>query len=654
MKNKEKFLNRKNGITLISLVITIVVLLIIAGASISMLKGENGIITNAQNAKFKQILAGIKEEYDIYISQKKIEDFKFDKTKLSAGATYLTYNGQKFEDGENISDIIKNTKDKELQNVQISKGILYYKTSDLRYMKLAKEMGFELNTLNVNNGVISSSEENLYIVDSDGVLDLTQFDDITSISEGAFCNVNLSGNANALKKIIIPGTVKVIKDDAFANNTQLEEVIIEDGVTSVGKRAFRSCTALKKIEFPDSVTYIGEYCLSNCTSLTEVKISSQITQINQRFCQGCTKLQKIEIPEGVQRIEYAAFSGCKELKEITLPKSLTYIQGTAIANLPKLTNIKINEGNTRFKFENGLLLSRSSDTGSFNTVQMALLSLTEINIPEGITSITGDTFSGSNATKIKLPSTLSSSINGTIFNGMNKLVTIDLNSSSKNLKLVNGNLYSYDGKRLIKYMGSSNVNFEVPEGVETLTCRCITKKLSGLKLPNTLKVIEGWALGSLSGVSLIEIPENVNTMYTYSFNGTTKLRVAENNSKYKSVDDTMILSKDGKTLLLTGGLEGIVNIPKSVQSLGSRAFYNNSRITEINIPNGVKEIGSECFYNCTKLNKVDVPKSVVSISDNVFVFCNNLVSINIDGKVGSIANSPWGCPIGARAINWTL
>lgn len=200
MKNKEKFLNRKNGITLISLVITIVVLLIIAGASISMLKGENGIITNAQNAKFKQILAGIKEEYDIYISQKKIEDFKFDKTKLSAGATYLTYNGQKFEDGENISDIIKNTKDKELQNVQISKGILYYKTSDLRYMKLAKEMGFELNTLNVNNGVISSSEENLYIVDSDGVLDLTQFDDITSISEGAFCNVNLSGNANALKK----------------------------------------------------------------------------------------------------------------------------------------------------------------------------------------------------------------------------------------------------------------------------------------------------------------------------------------------------------------------------------------------------------------------------------------------------------------------
>ena len=47
MKNKEK------GITLIALVVTIVVLLILAGVSISMLIGENGIITQAQKAKLE-------------------------------------------------------------------------------------------------------------------------------------------------------------------------------------------------------------------------------------------------------------------------------------------------------------------------------------------------------------------------------------------------------------------------------------------------------------------------------------------------------------------------------------------------------------------------------------------------------------------------
>ena len=48
---KNKFKMSMKGITLIALVVTIVVLLILAGVSISMLTGENGIIIQAQNAK---------------------------------------------------------------------------------------------------------------------------------------------------------------------------------------------------------------------------------------------------------------------------------------------------------------------------------------------------------------------------------------------------------------------------------------------------------------------------------------------------------------------------------------------------------------------------------------------------------------------------
>ena len=48
---KEKQLKSNKGITLIALVITIIVLLILAGVSIAMLTGQNGILTQAQNAK---------------------------------------------------------------------------------------------------------------------------------------------------------------------------------------------------------------------------------------------------------------------------------------------------------------------------------------------------------------------------------------------------------------------------------------------------------------------------------------------------------------------------------------------------------------------------------------------------------------------------
>ena len=57
MKNLEKkALNRNNGITLIALVVTIIVLLILAGISISVLSGENGLITRVKDAKQESII----------------------------------------------------------------------------------------------------------------------------------------------------------------------------------------------------------------------------------------------------------------------------------------------------------------------------------------------------------------------------------------------------------------------------------------------------------------------------------------------------------------------------------------------------------------------------------------------------------------------
>ena len=183
--------------------------------------------------------------------------------------------------------------------------------------------------------------------------------------------------------------------------------------------------------------------------MQKIKLSKKIQTINQRLLQGCSSLTEIEIPEGVKSIGYAAFISCNKLTTITLPASLTSFNGTAIAGLSRLTEVKVADGNNSFKFENGILLSKDG-----KTMYMALLTLTEINVPNGVVSIVGDTLSGSSATKIILPDTVSSNLSGTVFNGMNKLSTIELSSTSKNLKLVDGNLYSYDGKKIYKIYGN--------------------------------------------------------------------------------------------------------------------------------------------------------------------------------------------------------
>ena len=640
-------MKRGNGVTLIALAVTIIVILILAGVTISTLTGNSGIKTNASKAKTKSYLADIKEEYELYLSEKRMDD-EYDLDTLYANDKTIRYEGN--EVGTGIAEICSSIKKGDEKKFEIIKGKIYYVSQDKNVIPIAVELGFSINPYEItDSGVLKSSSMNLYLVDNDGHLDLSEYEGkIKTIEAGAFSKVEIESGINPLQSIVLPKGITTIGDDAFSYNTSLTSIKIPNTVTSIGKRAFQGCANLTSIEIPDTVTYIGDYCFSGCNRLQKIKLSKKIQTINQRLLQGCSSLTEIEIPEGVKSIGYAAFSSCSKLTTITLPASLTSLSGVAIARLNRLTEIKIADGNNSFKFENGILLSKDG-----KTMYMALLTLTEINVPNGVVSIVGDTLSGSSATKIILPDTVSSNLSGTVFNGMNKLSTIELSSTSKNLKLVDGNLYSYDGKRFIKYMGTSKT-FTVPEGVETLVCRCITKSMTTLNLPSTLKIIEGWSLASMSGVNLLNIPASVTTMYTYSFHANTKLRVAESNSTYKSIDDVLILNKAGTKVIMASKNATTYNIPNTVTEIGKSAFYYCSKMTSITIPDSVTTIGAGAFEGCSSLTEITIPQSVTSIGYDAFVYCGKLMAINIKGEEGRISGGPWGAQYGNRVINWNV
>ena len=640
-------MKRGNGVTLIALAVTIIVMLILAGVTISTLTGNSGITTKASKAKTKSYLANIKEEYELYLSEKRMDDEYYLDT-LYANDKTIRYEGN--EVGTGIAEICSSIKKGDEKKFEIIKGKIYYVSQDKNVIPIAVELGFSINPYEItDSGVLKSSSMNLYLVDNDGHLDLSEYEGkIKTIEAGAFSKVEIESGINPLQSIVLPKGITTIGDDAFSYNTSLTSIKIPNTVTSIGKRAFQGCTNLTSIEIPDTVTYIGDYCFSGCNRLQKIKLSKKIQTINQRLLQGCSSLTEIEIPEGVKSIGYAAFSSCSKLTTITLPASLTSLSGAAIARLNRLTEIKIADGNNSFKFENGILLSKDG-----KTMYMALLTLTEINVPNGVVSIVGDTLSGSSATKIILPDTVSSNLSGTVFNGMNKLSTIELSSTSKNLKLVDGNLYSYDGKRFIKYMGSSK-NFTVPEGVETLDSRCITKSMTTLNLPSTLKVIEGWSLESMSGVNLLNIPASVTTMYTYSFHANTKLRVAEGNATYKSIDDVLILNKAGTKVIMASRNATTYNIPNTVTEIEKNAFYYCTKMISITIPDSVTTIGAGAFYSCSSLKEITIPQSVTSIGADAFLHCGNLTAINIKGTANRISGAPWGAQYGNRAINWNV
>ena len=75
MKNKKKYIKEDRGITLIALVITIIVLLILAGISIIMLTGNNGILTQANKAKDETEQGTLEEEVRLKVNERETDKY---------------------------------------------------------------------------------------------------------------------------------------------------------------------------------------------------------------------------------------------------------------------------------------------------------------------------------------------------------------------------------------------------------------------------------------------------------------------------------------------------------------------------------------------------------------------------------------------------
>ena len=121
----------------------------------------------------------------------------------------------------------------------------------------------------------------------------------------------------SVKQVIIGDGVTTIGDWAFSYCRALTSITIPNSVTTIGDNAFDYCSSLASITIPNSVTTIGDYAFSYCRALTSVIISNSVTTIGERTFANCYSLTSVTIPSSVTRIEDGAFSDCGNVKQIT-------------------------------------------------------------------------------------------------------------------------------------------------------------------------------------------------------------------------------------------------------------------------------------------------------------------------------------------------
>ncbi len=485
---------------------------------------------------------------------------------------------------------------------------------------------------------------------------------VTSIGEWAFFY------CGSLTSITIPDSVTSVGKRAFSDCSSLTSVTIGNGVTGIGNYAFGDCSSLTSVTIGNGVTSIGDGAFSDCSSLTSVTIGNGVTNIGDFAFNGCGLLTSITIPDSVTSIDSSAFYGCDKLikgvkgvsyvdkwvvgcdtsvTKVELKADTVGIADGAFAFCRSLTSINASEESTYFKTIDGNLYTKDgkaliqyargkTDThffipdrvtsigdyafygcSSLNSVTIGngvtsigdyafygCSSLPSVTIGNGVTSIGEWAFRGcSLLTSIIIPDSVTSIGYGAFYN-CRSLTGINVSEGNKNFKTLNGDLYTKDGKTLIKYAsGKTDKLFFIPDSVES---------------------IGEYAFNYCSSLTSVTIPDSVESIGEYAFHVCSSLTSVTIPDSVTSIGDGVFLSCDSLTS---------VTIPDSVTSIGESAFGGCNSLTSIMIPDSVLSIGFYAFNPCTSLTSVTIGNGVTSIGVYAFEDCKVLTSIIFNGTI---------------------
>ena len=270
----------------------------------------------------------------------------------------------------------------------------------------------------------------------------------------------------------------------------INKVVIQPGVTSIGKEAFSWCKNLRSITIPEGVTSIKNGAFYGCGALTSVTIPESVTSIEDSVFAGCG-LRSITIPEGVTSIGEYAFYACENLKSITIPKSVTSIERYAFQRCSSLKSITIPEGVTSIE----------------NMAFYECSSLMSITIPEGVTSIGDSAFEACRGlTSISLPESVikignyafkSTALTGkfVIPSGVTKIGDGLFENCQKLTEVVIPDGITFIGPYAFKYTGITS--FVIPDGIRTINVDTFYgTRLDRITIPVSVTAINPSAFGN--------------------------------------------------------------------------------------------------------------------------------------------------------------
>ena len=416
---------------------------------------------------------------------------------------------------------------------------------------------------------------------------------------GLSCTVTIyaqSGISGSLNWEIVGNVLTISGNDAMPDyssatpppwdcriHSAVTDVVIGEGVTSIGNYAFYMCSNITSVVIPSTVLKIGDLALHRCTKLTSVSIPASVTSIGQEALTGCTSL----------------------------------------------TSIMVNEANANYSSDEGVLFNRDKTT----LITFCAPTLgSRYTVYEKVETIADYAFEYCNLTSVKITDMVQS-IGVKSFFSCNNLSSVDISLSVETI----GD-YAFSAcvglSEVFNYRTEPQmISSEVFAGTPVNSCILRVRAHSVEDYHNadvwkefSIEAITGGITGSLtweyldgtltirgegdmpnytssSGapwsdyqqiITKVDIGVNVSSIGSYAFSYTTHLT---------SIAIPSSVTTIGSWAFCLSGLTSVI-IPATVETIMSCAFIYCWELTSVVIPATLSFNGSSQFYDCKKLSEI--------------------------------------------------
>ena len=498
----------------------------------------------------------------------------------------------------------------------------------------------------------------------------------------------LTAAASAEGCVVLPQKVNTIEEEAFYGDDALREVIVPQGATTIGARAFAN-SGLERITLPASVNSIAQDSFEGCSGVTAkvekgsyaytwclnngLAVETEVSGVETPFSAFDIQWRKssyyiydytgrfshVVVPaeyegEDITGIWDNTFDSHPEMKSLTLPASISYCDsmfaaeqtGLTTVNIlcpyvsfytnpffqcPNLTTVTFSP-DSKYKVSNsGAVLSTDGKKLEFVPAGTAIGAYV---FPQGITAISEEAFWGCRkVTSVTIPDAVTS-IGYGVFKDCESLKSLVLHAG-----LTEFDSGAVSGCKALEAIEveAGNSEFASVDGVlysadmKRLIC-CPPGKSGEFVIPEGVETIEDYAFIDCHKLTKITLPSTLIGFGELAFSGIDcEILVAQGNSALASVDG-VLFSADMKTLLrFPRDRQGAYDVPEGTVSIALEAFVNCEGLTAITFPDSLREIGSWAFTKCTSLKEVTIPKGVTEFETwGAFYACANLTDIHVE------------------------